>query len=218
MLTDLTHLWLYANKLDGKIPKELLSVSGLTNLVSLRLNRNLCTCLRDHAPGLGVSAASESPRSLRGPLSPTPPHTSLRRRRRRRRRRRHLTPQYAAAAAVVGPIHAGLGSLAELREVHLDRNMLSGPLNHTLTKLTKLESLRVNDNQLDGTVPAYLRARNHGLRDLQLHGNQFDTKHDAEEGAVVRTVNSKKVVRTGDDGSTVTSGAKHMYSFATAAS
>ena len=117
---------------------------------------------------------------------------------------------------MVGPIHAGLGSLAELREVHLDRNMLSGPLNHTLTKLTKLESLRVNDNRLDGTVPAYLRARNGGLKDLQLHGNQFDTKQDAEEGAVVRTVNSKVRVKTVDEGSTITSGAKHMYSFSAA--
>ena len=125
-----------------------------------------------------------------------------------------------ATATVVGPIHAGLGSLAELREVHLVRNMLSGPLNHTLTKLTKLESLRVNDNRLDGTVPAYLRARNGGLKDLQLHGftgtTQFDTKQDAEEGAVVRTVNSKVRVKTVDEGSTITSGAKHMYSFSAA--
>ena len=68
MLTNLTHLWLYANKLDGKIPKEILSVSGLTNLVSLRLNRNLCTCL---LTARACVRASEPP-----PLCSAQPHAT----------------------------------------------------------------------------------------------------------------------------------------------
>ena len=105
---------------------------------------------------------------------------------------------------MTGPVVPGLGSLSDLKEVYLDRNSLSGSLPHTLTKLTKLESFRVNDNRLNGTVPAYLRARSTGLTDLQLWDNQFDDEHDAEEGAVVRTVNGKKLADDDDGGSTTT--------------
>jgi hypothetical protein len=47
-----------------------------------------------------------------------------------------------------GEVPAGIGSLSKLEELDLEDNRIKGTLHQNLTKLTRLRTLRVADNDL----------------------------------------------------------------------
>ena len=62
--------------------------------------------------------------------------------------------------------------MGKIEILHLDENMLSGPIPPELGQLDRLRDLRLNDNQLTGTVPVEL-AQLEDLEDLRLGNNQL---------------------------------------------
>ena len=97
---------------------------------------------------------------------------------------------------LVGNLHDQLTPLQSLQAVALSRNQLFGQLFANTSDdavaarhpgrgfaahLPLLSSLDVEDNQLEGTLPAWLTQRD-GLRRLQLRGNSFRYPEDDEGG------------------------------------
>ena len=55
-----------------------------------------------------------------------------------------------------GPIPPELGSLSNLTELRLYRNLLDGPIPPELGKLSNLTTLELHDNRLSGPIPTQL--------------------------------------------------------------
>jgi len=97
-----------------------------------------------------------------------------------------------ARNSLEGPLPSGLGSLAELEELDLERNRIGGELpGEGMAKLLKLKRLRVNGNRLRGPLPVNFLDVLTKLKDIRLYHNQFD-EHTVSRCGVMRTVSNEK--------------------------
>ena len=83
----------------------------------------------------------------------------------------------------MGPILQELGSLANLRRLHLDNNRLTGPIPRELGALANLEYLHLHSNELTGGIPAEL-GRLANLTRLHLGSNNLTGPIPQELGAL----------------------------------
>ena len=85
------------------------------------------------------------------------------------------------ARTLFGHLAPELGNLAELRELYLEVNELTGPIPPELGNLSNLEILNLSENYLRGNIPAELGNLTN-LRELHLGGNQLTGSIPAELG------------------------------------
>ena len=145
-LSNLRHLWLSGNQLTGEIPPEL---GSLSNLRHLWLSGNQLT--------------GEIPPELGG-LSNL----------------RHL---WLWDNQLTGEIPNELGRLSNLRELALSRNQLTGEIPPELGGLSNLTRLALSGNQLTGEIPPELGGLSN-LTELSLDNNQLTGEIPPELGGL----------------------------------
>ena len=158
-LTNLERLYLSVNQLTGAIPAEL---GSLTNLEFLHLSINQLTGEIPAELGsltnleflaLGSTRLTGEIPAELGDLT-------------------NLTLLSLWGNQLAGAIPAELGSLTNLERLYLSNNQLTGEIPAELGSLTNLTYLSLNDNQLTGEIPAEL-GNLANLRWLQLASNQL---------------------------------------------
>lgn len=82
-----------------------------------------------------------------------------------------------------GPLPTGLGQLSMLLHLRLSNNKLTGTLPTELAEITKLRLLYLANNQLTGQIPDMFDDL-HKLTDLELHGNGFKSKLPPSMGSL----------------------------------
>jgi Leucine-rich repeat (LRR) protein len=78
-----------------------------------------------------------------------------------------------------GSIPSQFGDLSNLEALYLYNTELSGPIPESFSNLKSLKILVLNNNNLTGVVPGFLR--NGDFERLNLEGNNFDARGDAEQ-------------------------------------
>ena len=148
-----------ANRLTGRIPREL---GGLANLRSLRLFRDDLT--GPIPPELGNLANLErlslGENDLTGPIPPDLGSLA------------NLERLYLHENDLTGPIPPQLGNLADLRVLNLAANRLTDRIPSELGGLTNLWTLYLGRNDLTGPIPAELGNLTE-LRFLNLAANRL---------------------------------------------
>ena len=84
-----------------------------------------------------------------------------------------------------GTIPAALGSLSQLRTLHLGANTLSGTIPGELGNLSQLRTLRLSGNDLSGTIPGALGSLSQ-LQTLHLNHNDLSGTIPGELGNLSR--------------------------------
>ena len=87
---------------------------------------------------------------------------------------------------LTGTIPASIGSLYQLKQLHLSSNKLSGDLPTELNELVSLEVFNVFDNDLAGKLPSGL-ANNRNMREFIVAENRFEK---SDEISTVLLINS----------------------------
>ena len=159
-----------ANRLTGRIPREL---GDLANLRSLYLYRGGLT--GSIPPELGNLANLESlslgENDLTGPIPPELGNLA------------NLESLSLHENDLTGPIPPELGGLADLRRLSLSANRLTGPIPSELGDLTNLRYLYVGRNDLTGPIPPELGSIKE-LRRLNLAGNRLAGPTPPELGSL----------------------------------
>ena len=145
-LSNLQQLYLWGNQLTGEIPPEL---GGLSNLTHLYLDNNQLT--------------GEIPPELGG-LS-------------------NLTGLYLWGNELTGEIPPELGGLSNLAELSLSGNQLTGEIPPELGGLSNLTGLYLWGNELTGEIPPELGGLSN-LTELSLSGNELTGEIPPELGSL----------------------------------
>ena len=159
-----------ANRLAGRIPREL---GGLANLRSLYLYRGGLT--GPIPPELGDLANLESlnlgVNDLTGPIPSELGNLA------------NLESLYLHENDLMGPIPSELGSLTELRHLNLAANRLTDRIPPELAGLTNLGTLYLGRNDLTGAIPSELGSLTE-LRRLNLAANHLTGAIPSELGGL----------------------------------
>ena len=159
-----------ANRLAGRIPREL---GGLANLRSLYLYRGGLT--GPIPPELGDLANLESlnlgENDLTGPIPSELGNLA------------NLESLYLHENDLMGPIPSELGSLTELRHLNLAANRLTDRIPPELAGLTNLGTLYLGRNDLTGAIPSELGSLTE-LRRLNLAANHLTGAIPSELGGL----------------------------------
>ena len=157
-LSRLRKLNLQDNQLNGEIPPEL---GNLFNLEVLSLVRNRLS--GPIPPSLGNLAALKELRiwgnKLNGEIPSTLANLSL------------LRNFSVGVNELTGEIPSWLGDLPYLQSIHLSENQLTGAIPDNLAKLTDVGYFNANRNRLTGDIPSWLA--DFPLRQLYLNDNQL---------------------------------------------
>ena len=148
-----------ANRLTGRIPREL---GSLANLESLHLGGNDLTGPIPTVFGelASLTWLSLSENDLTGPIPPELGNLA------------NLRGLDLTANRLTDPIPRELGNLANLGYLHAGRNDLTGPIPPELGNLANLESLPLHENDLTGPIPPEL-GNLANLESLSLHENDL---------------------------------------------
>ena len=165
-------LSLFANRLTGRIPREL---GSLTNLQTLVLARNYSGLTGPIPPELGnlanLQALSLRENDLTGPIPPELGNLA------------NLERLYLYENDLTGPIPPELGNLANLERLRLAANRLTGRIPAELGELSNLRHLYLGRNDLTGPIPTELGGLA-DLRRLNLAANRLTGRIPPELGGL----------------------------------
>ena len=183
-LTNLEGLALYGNKLSGCIPEGLRYIAPDNDLAGLGLpfcdpyDQSIPLLIRERAGLVTLYYVTNGPnwKNNRNWLSDKPvgewhgvtTDSSG-----------SITKIELHSSQLSGEIPAGLGSLTNLKALHLSGNKLSWEIPSELSKLTDLESLNLGGNRLSGEIPSEL-AKLTNLESLNLGGNRLSGRIPSE--------------------------------------
>ena len=168
-----TRLDIRQKGLDGTIPGELGLLSNLT-ILNLRTNRLTGTIPAELGNLTGLERLLLHDNRLTGPIPDLSGLSNLK-----------MLWLSGKEMSLTGSLPAWLNTMSGLESLSLWGNELSGPI-PDLTGMTNLKLLKIQSNNLDGGVPAWLGDMSDTLRGLYLHLNPLGGTIPPELGKLTR--------------------------------